>query len=102
MPLAAHHTSPPKATIMRPAPTAAVLPASFLVSAAHSHASAPRAAKERIHAGHKMAFPRAPSAQKGARTSGQSKLVAPLEADSPAWKRSGCPSAMARAYWKWI
>ncbi|MGD0526463.1 MAG: hypothetical protein ABSE49_15030 [Polyangiaceae bacterium] len=102
IPLAAHHAKPPKASTIAPAPTAAVRPASFAVSRDASHARPPSARNDIAHAAHTMASPRAPSAQKGARRAGHSMLVAPLVKGSPAWKRSGCPSAMARAYWKWM
>ena len=91
IPLAAHQTKPPKASVIAPAPIAAVRPASRRVSAAASHARPPSAANESAQAGQRMASPRAPSAQNGASTAGQSMLVAPLVTGAPAWKRSGWP-----------
>src|SRR5258708_4333806 len=102
MPLAAHQTKPPKARTIAPAPIAAVLPASLSVRRRASYASPASAAKDRTQHGQRMASPRAPRSQNGASTAGHSTLVAPLDGGAPAWNRSGWPSAMARAYWKWM
>ena len=100
IPLAAHHAKPPNATVIAAAPNPAARPASRSVSWAVSYASAPSAANESAQAAHTIASSLAPSAQNGARTAGQSKLVAPEVIGSPAWNRIGWPSAIARAYWK--
>ena len=84
IPLAAHHANPPNAKTIAAAPTAATRPASFSESLAASQANAPQATYDRIHAGHMIAAPRAPRPQNGARSTGQSMLVAPLEIGSPA------------------
>ena len=98
IPLAAHQTSPPNDRVIAAAPTAAACPASRPVRSAASLARAPSATNEMIHATQTMSSPRTPSPQKGASTAGHKKLVAPLVIGSLAWKRIGCPSAIARAY----
>ena len=102
IPLAANHVNAGNAMTIAAAPIAAVPPASFWTIDRASYASAASAANESAHAGQRIASPRNPTSQNGARSTGQRRLVAPLDVGSPAWKRNGCPSANARAYWKWM